>query len=204
MKPNFSHYHAPIVNDDALDIIFREGRSFSYWQEKPVSDVLLHALYDLVKMGPTSANSCPMRVVFIKTSSAKEKLKPALDAGNIEKTMTAPVTAIIAYDRLFYNQLPQLFPHANARDWFAHDQEKADKAALHGSTLQAAYLFLAARSLGLDCGPMQGFNAALVDELFLTGSEWKSNLLCNIGYGDRDKLHPRQPRLEFGEACRII
>jgi 3-hydroxypropanoate dehydrogenase len=192
------------VTDEGLDLIFREARTHSVWLNKPVEDALLRRVYDLAKMGPTSANMCPMRIVFVKSPAAKEKLKPALDPGNVAKTMAAPVTSIIGMDVHFYEQLPRLFPHANAKAWFdALPEPVLEYTALRNSSLQGAYFLLAARALGLDCGPMSGFNNAKVDEAFFAGTTIKSNFLCNLGYGDAGKLHPRNPRLDFDEACRF-
>ncbi len=192
------------INDESLDLIFREARTHSAWRDQPVDDALLRRAYDLAKFGPTSANMCPMRIEFVKSKEAKEKLKPALDAGNVAKTMAAPVTAIIAMEVRFYEQLPKLFPHADARAWFKDLPENVlETMALRNSSLQGAYFMLAARSLGLDCGPMSGFNNAKVDAAFFAGTTVKSNFLCNLGHGDKSKLYPRSPRLTFEEACRI-
>lgn len=193
----------PIANDAALDLIFRHARTHNGWQDKPVSDTLLQQVYDLAKMGPTSANQQPMRIVFVKSKEAKEKLKPALDAGNVEKTMAAPVTAIIAHDLKFYEHLPKLFPHANAKAWFEGNDELIKISAFRNGTLQGAYFLLAARALGLDTGAMSGFNAKMVDEVFFKGTAIASNFLINLGYGDPAKLYPRSPRPEFGDFCRI-
>jgi 3-hydroxypropanoate dehydrogenase len=182
--------------------IFLEARTHSAWQPKPVDDVLLHEIYDLAKMSPTSANCQPLRVVFIKSPEAKARLKPLLAAGNVEKTMTAPVTAIFAHDLEFYEQLPRLFPHTDARSWFK-GKPNSDETAFRNGTLQAGYFMLAARLLGLDCGPMSGFDNAGVDREFLSGTTYKSNFLCNLGYGDSSKLHPRLPRPNFDEFCKI-
>lgn len=206
------------LNDDALDVLFREARTHTRWQNRPVSDETLRRLYDLAKWGPTSANSVPMRVLFLRTAQAKERLRPALMAGNVEKTMAAPVTAIIAYDELFYEKMPVLFPHnPGMRDMFANSPELADVTAFRNGTLQGGYFILAARSLGLDCGPMSGFDNAKVDEEFfrtpaekkadaqvMPGCRTKSNFLCNLGYGDPAALHPRGPRLVFEEACGLL
>ena len=185
---------------------------------KPVGDELLHELYDLVKWGPTSSNSGPARFVFLRSQKAKERLRPALAAGNAEKTMAAPVTVIVAYDLKFYEKLPKLFPHnPAAREGFARNPQLVEITAKRNSSLQGAYLILAARSLGLDCGPMSGFDNAKVDEEFFGSGKCedceqeffpvghvKSNFLCNLGYGDRSKLLPRSPRLEFKEACTLV
>jgi 3-hydroxypropanoate dehydrogenase len=193
------------MNDDGLDLIFRQARTHSAWLDKPVDDDLLRQVYDLARMGPTSANMCPMRIVFVRTPEAKERLKPALDAGNVAKTMAAPVTAIIGMDVHFHEQLPKLFPHADARSWFKDlPEDVLEYIALRNSSLQGAYFMLAARALGLDCGPMSGFDNAKVDAEFFAGTTVKSNFLCNLGHGDPAKLHPRSPRLDFAEACTIV
>jgi 3-hydroxypropanoate dehydrogenase len=192
-----------IADDNSLDVIFRNARTHSAWLDKQVDDALLMRAFDLAKMGPTSANCSPMRVVFVKSKAAKEKLKPCLSEGNMEKTMTAPVTAIIAHDMEFYEKLPKLFPHTDARSWFAGNDAVIQTTAFRNGSLQGAYFMLAARALGLDCGPMSGFDNAKVDAAFFAGTKIKSNFLCNLGYGDASKLHPRSPRLEFAEACRI-
>jgi len=192
------------ADDKSLDLIFRNARSHSFWQDKPVDDALLERVYDLAKMGPTSANCSPMRLVFVKSKEAKEKLKPTLDAGNVEKSMTAPVVAIIGHDLEFYEQLPKLFPHnQTARSWFAGKPEAIQTTAFRNGTLQGAYFMLAARSLGLDCGPMSGFNNAKIDAAFFAGTQVKSNFICALGYGEASKLFPRSPRLSFAEACKI-
>ncbi len=194
-----------ILDDQALDTLFREGRSFSKWQDKDVSEVLLKAVYDLMKFGPTEANSGPARFVFVKGAAAKERIKPHLDKGNVDKVMSAPVTAIIAQDMKFFDQMDKLFPHApGAREWFAGHDEKIKLVALRNSSLQAAYLMLAARSLGLDCGPMAGFNAEGINQEFFPDGQYKVNFICALGYGDRAALFPRNPRLSFDEACEIL
>jgi 3-hydroxypropanoate dehydrogenase len=193
-----------LVSDDGLNLIFRNARTHSAWLDKAVDDDLLRHVYDLAKMGPTSANMCPMRIVFVKSKEAKEKLKPCLDAGNVDKTMKAPVTAIIGMDVRFYEQLPKLFPHVDAKAWFKDlPADVLESIALRNSSLQGAYFMVAARSLGLDCGPMSGFDNAKVDAAFFAGTTVKSNFLCNLGYGDASKLHPRSPRLTFDEACQV-
>jgi len=192
------------ADDKSLDILFRNARTHNGWQDRPVEDALLKQVHDLCKWGPTSANCSPMRVVFVKSKEAKERLKPCLDGGNVEKTMKAPVTAIIANDMEFYNQLPKLFPHADAKSWFIGNEELIKTTAFRNGSLQGAYFMLAARALGLDCGPMSGFKNAKVDAEFFSGTAVKSNFLCNLGYGDASKLFPRSPRLGFDEACRII
>ena len=192
------------LNDEALDLLFRKARTHNVWLDKPVDDALLRRVYDLAKMGPTSANMFPLRIIFVKSSAAKEKLKPALDAGNVAKTMAAPVTAIIGMDIHFYEKLPKLFPHADAKAWFKDLPDGVlEQIALRNSSLQGAYFILAARALGLDCGPMSGFDNAKVDAAFFAGTTIKSNFLCNLGHGDASKLHPRSPRLDFDEACKV-
>jgi 3-hydroxypropanoate dehydrogenase len=192
------------ADDKSLDLIFRNARTHNGWQDKPVDDALLAQVYDLCKWGPTSANCCPMRIVFVKSKEAKERLRPLLDQGNVEKTMKAPATAIIGYDLEFYENLPKLFPHSpGARSWFAGNEPKIMEAAFRNGSLQGAYFLIAARALGLDCGPMSGFNNAGVDAEFFKGTRIKSNFLCNLGYGDASKLFPRSPRLAFNEACKI-
>ena len=188
----------------ALDQLFRSARTYNAFLPKEVSDEQVHALYELAKFGPTSANSSPMRLVFVKSQAAKEKLKPFLSEGNRAKTLAAPLTAIVANDHAFYEKLPQLFPHADARRWFVGNQDMIDRTAFRNATLQGAYVIMAARSLGLDCGPMSGFDNAGVDEAFFAGTAIKSNFLINIGYGDASRdLFPRSPRLSFDEACRV-
>ena len=207
------------LSDDALDRLFRKARTHTAWLDRPVSDELLRRLYDLMKWGPTSANLSPARIVFLRTREAKERLRPALIPGNVDKTLAAPVTAIVAYDERFYEKAPLLFPHyPGLRELFINSPALAEATAFRNGTLQGAYLILAARSLGLDCGPMSGFDNAKVDEEFFPpppGSEeamdevkpagrLRSNFLCNLGYGDPRGLHPRGPRLEFEEACRLL
>jgi 3-hydroxypropanoate dehydrogenase len=188
-----------------LDQLFLEARTHNRWLDKPVAPALLRELYDLAKLAPTSANSQPMRVVFVTSPEAKERLKPALAPQNVEKTMTAPVTAIVAHDLEFYEQLPKLLPHVDARSWFAtRPADQLERAASQGSSMQGAYLILAARALGLDAGPIGGFDAAKVDAEFFPHSPWRTNFLVNLGYGDPAGLFPRSPRLDFDEACRIV
>jgi 3-hydroxypropanoate dehydrogenase len=188
----------------ALDQLFNAARTHNGWLPRAVSDAQLHALYDLMKMAPTSANCSPARIVFVRSVEGKERLRPALAPGNVDKTMSAPVTAIIAHDMAFYEKLPQLFPHADARSWFVGKPEFSATAAFRNGSLQGAYLMLAARAIGLDCGPMSGFDNARVDAEFFAGTPVRSNFLCNLGYGDVSKLFPRSPRLSFDEACRIV
>lgn len=193
------------INDEGLDLLFRNARTHNVWLDQPVDDALLKQAYDLAKFGPTSANMCPMRVVFVKSKEAKEKLKPCLDAGNVDKTMKAPVTAVIGMDIRFYEKLPILFPQVDAKAWFKDLPENVlEYMALRNSSLQGAYFMLAARSLGLDCGPMSGFNNAKVDQAFFAGTSVKSNFLCNLGRGHAGKVYPRNPRLSFADACRFV
>ena len=193
----------PQVSDSALDILFREARTYRAWLPKHVPDELVHEIYDLFKFGPTSANSCPARVVFLKTEGSKARLLPAMADGNVEKTRSAPVTAIVAYDTEFYERLPELNPHMDLRSAFAGKPALIEETAFRNGSLQGAYLMLAARALGLDCGPMSGFDAAKVNAEFFPDGKWKANFICNLGYGDPAKLFPRQPRLTFEEACQL-
>lgn len=193
-----------ILSDAGMDLMFRDARTHSAWRDQEVSDVLLEAVYDLAKMGPTSANCSPMRVVYLRSAEAKARLKPALAEGNVAKTMAAPATAIIAYDLEFYEQLPKLFPHADARAWFKGKPDHIEETAVRNGSLQGAYFIMAARALGLDCGPMSGFDNKVVDNTFFPAGKIRSNFLCNLGYGDADKLHPRSPRLAFDEACQSL
>ena len=192
------------IDDASMDLVFRSARTQNSWQPKDVAEELLRRAYDLTKMGPTSANCCPARFIFITTKAGKERLKPTLAAGNIDKTMTAPVTAIIGYDTKFYDLLPELFPNTDARSWFTSNESLAQQTAFRNGTLQGGYLILAARSLGLDCGPMSGFNAAKLNTEFWPDGQIKANFLCNIGYGDDQDVHDREPRLAFEKACEIV
>lgn len=187
-----------------LDLMFLNGRTHSAWLDKPVDDDVLRQAYDLAKMGATSANCCPMRIIFVKSAEAKARLKPCLAEGNVDKTMMAPVTAIIGYDLEFYEQLHKLFPHTDARSWFVGKAAYIQDTAFRNSTLQGAYFMLAARALGLDCGPMSGFDNTAVDQAFFAKTSIRSNFLCNLGYGDSSKLFPRSPRLSFDEICKIL
>ncbi|MFM0116842.1 malonic semialdehyde reductase [Paraburkholderia nemoris] len=193
-----------ILSDQALDQLFREARTHNGWQTKPVDDAVLKQLTELVLLGPTSANSSPGRFVYVKTPEGKEKLRPALSPANLEKTMAAPVTVIVGMDMAFYEHLPKLFPHADARSWFAGNDKAIADTAFRNSTLQGGYLILAARALGLDTGPMSGFDATKVDEAFFAGTTVRSNFLINLGYGDPSKLFPRSPRFSFDEAAQIV
>lgn len=192
------------IGSEALELLFTSARTHNGWLDQAVSDELLKQVYDLLRWPPTSANTSPARILFIKSKVAKAKLLECVAPGNQEKTKTAPVTAIVAYDMEFYEKLPQLFPHADARSWFAGNQPLIDKTAFRNGTLQGAYLMIAARALGLDCGPMSGFDNDKLDAAFFAGTKIKSNFLCNLGYGDPGKLYPRSPRLAFDEACKIL
>jgi len=193
-----------MLDNAALATLFTAARSHSFWFDRPVSDELLQQVYDLAKWGPTSANCSPARIVFVKSPEEKEKLLACMDQGNVEKTKTAPVVAIIGMDMEFYEKLPHLFPHTDAKAWFAGNQPLIDTTAFRNATLQGAYLMLAARALGLDCGPMSGFNTEKVNATFFSGSSVKANFVVCLGYGDATKLFSRSPRLTFDEACRII
>ena len=186
-----------------LDLLFNTARTRNGWLDKPLENGLLQEIWNLTRMGPTSANCSPARIVFVTSTQAKEKLRPALLGENVAKTMTAPASAIIGYDMEFYERLPKLFPHTDAKAWFVGDEELIFSTAFRNSTLQGAYFMMAARALGLDCGPISGFDNAMVDAAFFTNSAIKSNFICSVGYGNDENLHPRSPRLEFAEACRI-
>jgi 3-hydroxypropanoate dehydrogenase len=192
------------VSKDCINQIFREARTHNQWLPEPVSPELLRHVYDLAALGPTSANSTPARYVFLTTAEAKERLRPALSPANVEKTMAAPVTVIIAWDKEFYEKLPKLFPHRDMRSVFLSVPGLAEATAFRNGSLQGAYFILAARALGLDCGPMSGFDTAKVDAEFFPDGKWKANFLCNLGYGDGTRLSPRNPRLSFDEACLIL
>lgn len=192
------------INQQALDVLFDEARTYNEWQDRSIDDAVLKQLYDLTKMAPTAANCQPLRVVFVKSDAAKAKLKPLLAEGNVEKTMSAPVCAILAMDGEFYEHLPELFPHVDAKSWYAGNDTLIEETAFRNSSLQAGYFILAARALGLDCGPMSGFDNTKLDEVFFAGTKVKSNMLCNLGYGVADSLHPRSPRPEFSKFCEIV
>lgn len=188
----------------ALNQLFAEARTHNKWQDRDVPDALLRELVELMKMGPTAANSSPARLVFVKSQAGKERLKPFLSAGNLAKTMAAPVTAIIGHDMAFYEHLPRLFPHTDARSWFVGKPESIAATAFRNSSLQGAYLIVAARALGLDAGPMSGFDAAGVDKEFFAGTEIRSNFICSLGYGDPAGLFPRLPRFDFDDMAKIV
>lgn len=191
------------LSDEAVAQLFMDARSHNGWHNKPVSDEQIQQLYSIARMGPTSANCSPARFVFVRTEEGKKRLAPTLLSDNLEKTMSAPVTVIAAFDSLFYEQLPTLFPHADARSWFTSSEALAHETAFRNASLQAAYLMLAARSLGLDCGPMSGFDQTKLNEAFFAGTTWQSNFLINIGYGDLSKVFERLPRLDFDTACKF-
>lgn len=196
------------LNAAALDQLFLQARTFrgsnQAWLDTPVSDAQLAQLYDLMRLAPTSANCSPARIVFVRSAEAKEKLRDALNPGNVDQTMAAPVTAIIGQDMEFYEHLPQLFPYADARSWFAGNPAAIQDAASRNTALQGAYLIMAARALGLDCGPMSGFDRAKMDAAFFAGTAVRTNFICSLGYGNRDTLTPRGPRLAFDQVCRIV
>jgi 3-hydroxypropanoate dehydrogenase len=194
---------AKLDSTEIDELLFTKARSFNKWQDRPVTDEQVQALYELTRMGPTSGNCCPARFVFIRTTEGKEKLRPALSKGNLDKTMTAPVVAIVGYDEEFYEKLPQLFPHADARSWFTSSPALAHETAFRNSSLQGAYLIMAARAMGLDTGPMSGFKTDLVNAAFFAGTKIKSNFLVNIGYGDALGTFDRLPRLNFDEAAQL-
>jgi 3-hydroxypropanoate dehydrogenase len=201
--PSLAAIKTPI-SQEALDQLFREARTHSKWLPEPVPVELLRKAYELARLGPTSANSSPARFVFLTTPGAKARLKPALAPGNVEKTMAAPVTVIVAWDTEFHEKLPRLFPQVDMRSFFVGNRALIDETAFRNSSLQSAYFILAARALGLDCGPMSGFDADQLNAEFFPDGKWKVNLLCNLGYGDPSKLHSRNPRLSFEEASVIL
>ena len=193
------------ISAQAQARIFKDARTHLAWQDRPVEASLLRELYDLMKMGPTSANCCPARFVFVTTDAGRERLRPHLIDGNVEQTMTAPVTVVVGYDRLFYELVPELFVHnPGAKDWFEGDEDNHSEHAFRNGTLQGAYLMLAARALGLDCGPMSGFDADGINKEFWPDGRYRANFLCNLGYGDASRLHPRLPRLDFDRVCELV
>lgn len=192
------------LSDAALAQLFTDAHTHTTWQAKKIPDEVIQQLYDLVKVGSTSANCSPARFVFITSDEGKEKLKPSLSSGNIDQTMSAACTVIVAFDEEFYEELPTLFPYADARSWFTSSPEAAYETAMRNSSLQGAYLISAARALGLDAGAMSGFNPKLLNETFFADSTWKVNFLVNLGYGDGQKVHKRLPRLSFEQACKIV
>jgi 3-hydroxypropanoate dehydrogenase len=192
------------IDQAAIEQMFLSARTHNVWLEKPVADDLLVKIVDLMKLGPTAANSSPVRIVFVKSEEAKARLKPFLSEGNRDKTMKAPATAIIGQDLEFYEKLPELFPHTDAKSWFTGKPAHIQETAFRNSSLQGAYLIMAARALGLDCGPMSGFDAAGVTAEFFAGTAIRANFLCNLGYGEASALRPRQPRLSFDELAKIV
>ena len=194
----------PPIEDSARRALFTDARTHAKWDAALVADEVLEEMYRLLRMGPTSANCSPARFLFLRSPEAKERLRPALSPGNVDKTMSAPVVAVVAFDPQFFEQLPKLFPHADARAWFAGNEALASETAFRNGTLQGAYLIMAARAVGLDAGPMSGFDRARVDEAFFVASGWKSNFLVNLGHGDPAALFPRSPRLAFDEACVLL
>ena len=192
------------LDEGGIDLLFREARTFNGWLDKQVPDSLLVALFDVMKMAPTSANMSPARLIFVKSAEAKERLKPALSPGNVDKTMAAPVCVIIGYDVEFWHHFPKLFPLRDMSGPFKDNPANAETAAFHNGTLQGAYMILAARALGLDTGPMSGFDGAKVDAEFFAASATKSNFLCNLGYGDPSSIFQRSPRFAFDEVCSIL
>lgn len=192
------------LSTTALEQLFYKARTHGHWQNREVSDETLHQLFDLLKQCPTSANASPARFIFLKSTAAKEKLRPFLMEGNVEKTLSAPVCVIVAQDMQFYEHLPRLYPYADAKSWFEGNAAAIESTAARNSSLQGAYLIMAARSLGLDCGPMSGFDNAGVDQAFFPDGRFKSNFLINLGYGEAGKLHPRAPRFDFADACQIL
>ncbi len=196
----------PTASEADLKLLFTDARTHMGWLPRPIEDSTLRQIYELARMGPTAANAQPLRVVFVKSAAAKERLRPSLSPGNLDKTMAAPAVAIIAADRAFHEKMPKLFPARGEQlreSMGKMDGDKRERFLLQNSSLQAAFFILAARALGLDCGPMGGFDSAKVDAAFFPDGKWTSNLLVNLGYGDASKLHPRNPRLDFDEACRI-
>ncbi len=196
--------HVTRISDDALNQIFLQARTHNAWLPRRVPLEKLREVYDLARWAPTSANSSPARFVFLESEAGKARLLPALAPTNVEKTKAAPVTVIVAWDAEFYEKLPKLFPHANMRPFFSGNQSLAEETAFRNSSLQGGYFILAARAVGLDCGPMSGFDKGKVNAEFFPDGKWKTNFLCNLGYGDHTKLFPRSPRLEFEEACRVL
>lgn len=192
------------LDDAALDALFRAARTHNSFRDEPVSEVTLRALFELVKMGPTSANGLPGRFVFVTSPEAKQKLAPALSATNRDKTLKAPVTVIVAHDVAWHDNLPRFFPHADAKSWFAGNDAAIAETAFRNGTLMGGYLIMAARALGLDCGPMSGFDKAKVDAAFFADGAWKSNFLVNLGYGDGNDMFDRLPRPDFDEFCKIV
>ena len=192
------------LDEDARQALFTGARTPARWRDEPVAEEALQEIYALLRLGPTSANCSPARFLFLRSPDARQRLRPALSAGNLDKAMAAPVVAVVAHDPRFYDQLPKLFPHADARAWFAGNPALASETAFRNGTLQGAYLIMAARAVGLDAGPMSGFDTGRVDEIFFVASGWRANFLVSLGHGDPAGLAPRSPRLTFGEACLVL
>lgn len=195
---------ATTLDGPGLDLLFRDARTHNVWTDHTVGEAILRQLYDLMKMAPTSMNMCPARIIFVKSDAAKQRLKPALIPGNVEKTMTAPVCAIIGHDLSFWKHLPRLFPHKDMRTMFRENPTMSDEAAFRNGTLQGGYFILAARAVGLDCGAMSGFDNGAVDRKFFAGTAVKSNFLCNLGYGDESDVFARAPRFDFDDVCQVL
>lgn len=193
-----------MLDTNALDTLFTEARSHNGWLDQDITDEQIHQIYELMKFGPTAANTCPARITFVRSSDAKERLKAHLDEGNVDKAMSAPAVAIISYDTEFYEKLDYLFPHTDAKSWYEGKPDKITSVGSMNATLQGAYFMMAARSVGLDCGPIGGFNTETLDQEFFPDGKTKSIFICGIGYGDRTQIFPRSPRLSFDEACKII
>jgi 3-hydroxypropanoate dehydrogenase len=193
-----------MIDQHALDTLFTQARSQRAWLDKPVTNGQLREIYELMKWGPTSGNCSPIRIAFVKSPEAKAKLAACMDEGNVEKVLTAPITAIIGMDMAFPRKLPQLWPYGDAQAWYEGNDQKIAETALRNSSLQGAYFMLAARAIGLDCGPMSGFDANKINESFFVGTQVKANFVCGIGYGDHSKLKPRLPRLTFEASCAIV
>ena len=194
----------PLLSEQAFDVLFRNARSYDVFRSEPVSDELLRAIHEMAQWGPTTANSQPQRILFLRSEQAKERLRPALSASNVKKTMSAPVVAVLAYDLRFFEHLPRMFHDQRARGWYETTPEHIFTTALRNATLQGGYLMLAARAFGLDCGPMSGFNNSKVDAAFFPDGRWKSNFLCCLGRGDPSQLPTRGDRFAFDEVCRIL
>ena len=192
------------LDDSGLNLLFRDARTQNSWHSEPVSEDTLHKIFDLMKMAPTSANCSPARFVFVTTAEGKAKLKPAIAEGNMEQTMTAPAIAIIAHDMKFYEHLQDLFPHTDAKSWFTGNDDLITETAFRNGSLQGAYFMMAARAIGLDCGPMSGFDVDMVNETFFPDGRFKVNFLCNIGQGDDKNVNPRAPRFNFDQVCEVI
>ena len=193
-----------MISEECIETLFTRARSHNGWLDKDISCLQIQQIYEIMKYGPTAANSCPARLTFVKSKEAKKRLKSHLDEENIEKSMTAPAITIISYDAKFYEKLPYLFPHTNAKSWYEGKPDKINSTAQMNATLQGAYFIMAARSVGLDCGPVGGFNNETLDAEFFPDMLTKSIFICGIGYGDQSKVFPRLPRLSFDKSCEVI